>query len=264
MNPVVALWMEQDAVFYTRGTTHHTRDAIVNAPACDPGDLGVAYGAGSALELPEKAKSPRSPKRSRHMISFAFFEVSFMGQIVGISGALDLNVSLNGRATGEQQSHFARFALVVTRLPKEGPVVPSVLLKVFLSEPAGRFCRVPSPGPLPQTNEDGAVNACKDAFTHHVPVIVGPTSYFGVEPIDQIGGGHAQRSFDVSADTIQKGLAILFGRLDEQFPVGILAHILSEKIKAFLHVCDDCLRGRKLQPSFVQKLLHEGLDFSFQ
>ena len=163
----------------------------MNAPSCDPGDLGVAHGAGPALELPEKTKSPRPPKRFRHMISFAFFEVGFMSRIVRISGAPDLNVPLNGRATGEQQSHFVRFALVVTRLPKEGPVVPSVLLKVFLSEPAGRFFRVPSPGPLPQTNEDGAINACKDAFTHHVPVIVGPTSYFRVEPINQIGGRHA-------------------------------------------------------------------------
>jgi hypothetical protein len=68
-----------------------------------------------------------------------------------------------------------------------------------------------------------------------VPVIVGPTSYFGVEPINQIDGGHAQRSFEVSPETIQKGLDILFGRLDEQFPVGILAHVLSEEIKTLLH-----------------------------
>lgn len=102
VNPVVALWMEQDAVFYTRGTTFHTRDAIVNAPARDPSDLGVAHGAEPALELPEKAKSPRAPKRFRHIVSFAFFEVGFMGRIVGISGALDLDVPLNGRATGKQ------------------------------------------------------------------------------------------------------------------------------------------------------------------
>ena len=102
MNPVVALWMEQDAVFYTRGTTFHTRDAIVKAPARDPSDLGVAHGAESALEPPEKAKSPRPPKRSRHIVSFAFFEVGCMGRIVRIGGALDLNVPLNGRATGEE------------------------------------------------------------------------------------------------------------------------------------------------------------------
>jgi hypothetical protein len=72
VNPVVALWMEQDAVFYTRRTTFHTGNAIVNAPARDPGDLGVAHGAEPALERPEKAKSPRTPKRFRHMVSFAF------------------------------------------------------------------------------------------------------------------------------------------------------------------------------------------------
>ncbi len=102
MNPVVALWMEQDAVVYTRGTTFHTRDAIVNAPARAPGDLGVAHGAEPALKLPEKAKSPRTPKRFRHMISFAFLEVSFIDGIVWVGFALDLDVSLNGRVTGEQ------------------------------------------------------------------------------------------------------------------------------------------------------------------
>src|SRR5260370_23172275 len=76
MNPVVALWMKQHAVVCTRGTTRHTRDAIVYAPACDTGDLGVAHGAESALEPPEKAKSPRPPKRSRHIISFAFLPSS--------------------------------------------------------------------------------------------------------------------------------------------------------------------------------------------
>ena len=66
-------------------------------------------------------------------------------------------------------------ALVVTRLPEEDPISTSVLLKVFPFEPAGGFVRVPSPGPLPQTNEDGVVPARKDAFTHHVPMIIGPT-----------------------------------------------------------------------------------------
>jgi hypothetical protein len=74
----------------------------VNAPTCDPGDLDAAQGAEPTLERPEKAKSPRPPKRSCHMVSFAFFEVGFIGRIVGIGGALDLNVPLNGRATGEQ------------------------------------------------------------------------------------------------------------------------------------------------------------------
>ena len=74
----------------------------MNAPARGPGDLGVAHRTGPALESPEKAKSPRPPKRSRHMVSFAFLEVGFIDGIVRVSGALDLDVPLNGRATGEE------------------------------------------------------------------------------------------------------------------------------------------------------------------
>jgi hypothetical protein len=48
----------------------------MKTPTRDPGNPGVAHGAGPALELPEKAKSPCTPKRFGHMIRFAFFEVS--------------------------------------------------------------------------------------------------------------------------------------------------------------------------------------------
>ena len=108
------------------------------------------------------------------------------------------------------------------------------------------------------------IRAGKRALTHHLPMIVGPTPDFGVELMDQIGGRHAERGFDCLPDAAQEGLNILLGRLNEQFPVWVLAHVLSEEIKTFLHVGDDRLRRRKLQPSFVQKLLDEGLNFSFQ
>ena len=74
----------------------------MEAPARDPGDLGVAHGAEPTLDMPEKAKSPSTLKRFRQIVSFAFFEVGFVGRIVRISGALDLDVPLNGRVTGEQ------------------------------------------------------------------------------------------------------------------------------------------------------------------
>jgi hypothetical protein len=50
MNPVVALWMEQDSVICTRRTTQGTGDAMVKAPTRDPGDLGVAYGTGPVAD----------------------------------------------------------------------------------------------------------------------------------------------------------------------------------------------------------------------
>ena len=95
-------------------------------------------------------------------------------------------------------------------------------------------------------------------------MIVGPTTYLWVELIDQVGGRHAMCSFDGSSDAIQEGFDILLGRLDEQFPVRISAHVLSEEIKAVLHVRNDGLLRREFKTTFLQKLLDQGLDFSFQ
>jgi hypothetical protein len=39
---------------------------------------------------------------------------------------------------------------------------------------------------------------------------------------------------------------------------------LAEEIKAVLHVRDDRLRWREFKTSFLQELLDEGFDFSFQ
>jgi hypothetical protein len=108
------------------------------------------------------------------------------------------------------------------------------------------------------------INASERAFAHHVPMIVGPTANLWVELIDQVGGRHATCSFDGSSDAIQEGFNILLGRLDEQFPIRISAHVLSEEIKAVLHVRNDGLLRREFKTSFLQKMLDQGLDFSFQ
>ena len=123
---------------------------------------------------------------------------------------------------------------------------------------------MPSPCPLPQTREDVAIHVSKNAFTHHVPMLVCPTADLGVELIDQSGSRHATCVVDDSSDALQEGSNILLGRLDEQFPVRVSAHVLSEKIKAVLHVRNDGLGRREFETSFSQELLDEGLDFSFQ
>ena len=114
------------------------------------------------------------------------------------------------------------------------------------------------------SREEGGINAFERAFAYHVPMIVRPTANLWVELIDQIGGRHAMCVFDDSSDALQEGSNILLGRLDEQFPVRISAHVLSEEVKAVLHVRNDGLCRRELQASFLQELLDQGLDFSFQ
>src|SRR5207245_2045991 len=152
----------------------------------------------------------------------------------------------------------------IAGVTKEGPVTIPPPGKVFRFEPARAFVRVSSLYPFPQTREEGVIDASERAFAHHVPMIVRPTANLWVELIDQIGGRHAMCVFDCSSDSIQEGSNILLGRLDEQFPVRISAHVLSEEIKAVLHVRNDGLRRREFKTPFLQELLDQGLDFSFQ
>ena len=67
MNPVMALGMKWNAVRGTGGTAHHTGDAIMQAPASDPADFGIALCAESALFIPEIAKIAGTPKRFQHV-----------------------------------------------------------------------------------------------------------------------------------------------------------------------------------------------------
>ena len=236
----------------------------MKTPACDPGDFCIALRAESTLFIPEIAKSAGTPKRLQHVSPFAFLEVGFIGWIVRVSFAFDLDVSFDGSALGVVQPDFSWPSFVIASFTEEGPVTIPTPVKIFRVEPARAFVRVSSSCPLPQTREDVAIHVSKRAFAYHVPMIIRPTANFRVELIDQIGGRHAMCNFDGSSDAVQEGSNILLGRLGEQFPVRISAHVLSEEIKAVLHVRNDGLRRREFKTSFLQEMLDQGLDFSLQ
>jgi hypothetical protein len=84
-----------------------------------------------------------------------------------------------------------------------------------------------------------------------MPVIVSPTPYFGIQPVDQLGCRQPQAGFDCLPDAIQENFHIVLGGLDEQFPIRVLAHVLPEEIKALFHVRDDRLLGGELQTSWL-------------
>ena len=94
----------------------------MQAPACDPGDFCIAQRAESTLFMPEIAKSTGTPKRFQHVGPFAFFEVGFIGWIVGVSFAFDFDVSFDGSALGVVQPDFIWLSLVIAGFTEEGPV----------------------------------------------------------------------------------------------------------------------------------------------
>ena len=73
---------------------------MVQAPARDPSDFGIAHSADPASFMREKAKRTSTRKRFLQMGSFALFELGFTGRVVGVHVTFDFNVSLDGCATG--------------------------------------------------------------------------------------------------------------------------------------------------------------------
>src|SRR5450756_1949088 len=149
----------------------------MKTPACDPSDFCIALGAESTLFIPEIAKSTSTPKRFQHVSPFAFFEVGFIGGIVRVSFAFDLDVSFDGSALGVVQPDFSRPSFVIAGFTEEGPVTIPTPVKVFRFEPTRAFVLVSSSCPSPQTREDGVIDASERAFAHHVPMIIRPVSY---------------------------------------------------------------------------------------
>ena len=68
----------------------------MKAPTCDAGDFCIAQRAESTLFIPEIAKSTGTPKRFQHVSPFPFFEVGFIGWIVRVGFAFDLDVPFDG------------------------------------------------------------------------------------------------------------------------------------------------------------------------
>ena len=124
---------------------------MVKAPTCDPGNSLVAHGATSTLFITEIAKSASTPKRFQHVSPFPFFEVGFIGWIVRVGFAFDLDVPFDGSALGVVQPDFICLSFVIAGFTEEGPVPIHALGKVFRFEPARAFVRVPSSCPFPQT-----------------------------------------------------------------------------------------------------------------
>ena len=113
----------------------------MKAPAGDPGDFCIAQRAESTLFIPEKAKSAGTPKRFQHVSPFPFFEVGFIGWIVRVGFAFDLNVSFDGSATWRSTARLYLAALRHRRFPRRRTSHdPRAAPKVFRFEPASGFC----------------------------------------------------------------------------------------------------------------------------
>jgi hypothetical protein len=79
--------------------------------------------------------------------------------------------------------------------------------------------------------EDRVVYRDKGLFATHVPVIIRPTPYQGIEQPNHIARGRLRMTFDDLADGAKKRFHVLGGRGDNDFTVLVFADMLPEKVK---------------------------------
>ncbi len=209
----------------------------MKVPTCGPGDLCIALRAESTLFMPEIAKGTGTPKRFQHVSPFPFFEVGFIGRIVRVSFAFNLDVSFDGSALGVVQPDFIWPSFVIAGFTEEGPVTVLTPFKVFRFDPARGFVQVPSSCPLPQTREDVAIHVSKRVFAHHVPMIVRPTANFRVELIDQIGADTPCAALMILRIPSRKVPTFFLEGLMSSFPLGYLRTFCPRKSKP----CSTCV-----------------------
>jgi len=101
---------------------------------------------------------------------------------------------------------------------------------------------VPAFCPAPERHEDGVIHGPKGPLADHVPVIVGPSPYEGVEPQYQLPGRGLPVGLDYLPDFGEERLDVLPGRFNEQL-VPVLAYVEAQEVEAVFDMRDDCLLG---------------------
>lgn len=92
-----------------------------------------------------------------------------------------------------------------------------------------------APDPTPGLAPDGTVDVAERPFTTDVPVIVGPTSYDGVEYLDHLGSSGTSVCFENGTDLGQVAFDRCLGWLDDQFAV-VFTDVLTEKVEPLFDV----------------------------
>jgi hypothetical protein len=85
----------------------------MKAPSGETGDSGLTHRAETVLFVPEKAKKTGASKRIPHMIRFTLFEIGFIGRIVGVRVASNLDMSTYGSVAGRQEPYLEWSSVVI-------------------------------------------------------------------------------------------------------------------------------------------------------
>jgi len=263
MHVSVAIGMNQDAVLCTVCASHRSVNDVVVVPPCHLRDWLGADRTNTALLFPKVGQGSPSPQGLLHFDAEAFFQIAFPCRVVGVTVSFDFCVSGYRCCGGVAKPVFDGLSVFVLCCPEEVPVPIARSSKVTVGYPPSTFLRVSPSCPSPQGFKAGRVNMDKGFFCRSMLVKVRPSTSLGVEQGYQpVCCGLFVVLADLS-DVCKKRFHVLFRRASKKLPV-ILPYMLSEKVTSVLNVRYPGLLFREFQPSFLEKVHDEGLDFRFQ
>ena len=129
--------------------------------------------------------------------------------IVRVSFTPDLDVPPDWCPAGVVEPYNRWLAVRFLPDTKESPVPSLMMAPVLPLNPVCALGRVFPACPLPKTGEDSVIYFAEGATANNMAMIVGPTSYFGVECKDQLRCCFGQPCAYGFSDVLEKGLHIL-------------------------------------------------------
>ena len=189
----MAVGVQEDTVVCGIPTPMRPPDHVMVVPSCKSGDLLAAYRTETVLLFPQVQQLPSAFEGVSHLHAEAFFEVHFPVGIIRVGCPFDLDMPLNGHVPCTQERECMGWPLLTRVCPHKGPLSSLARAKGFLRHLPARLLRVPPCGPRPQTLEDGCIHFVEGDLTHHVAVIMRPSTKHWVE----LGAEMASRGWRV-------------------------------------------------------------------
>ena len=116
----------------------------------------------------------------------SLLKVKFPGHIVGASLRFDLHMPADWSARSRIQFQILGSAVVLLILNSKYPIPGFDRMEVSVFDPSPIFIRMPTFTSLPQLQPNLMIDRTESFLSHHVPVIVCPSSNYRVEHLNHV------------------------------------------------------------------------------
>ena len=198
----MAMRMKEYEVVCPVGAPFTSPDYMMAVPSGNLGDSLVAHRTESFLFLPQMQESPFAGQVSLCFYVETLLKVRFPSQIIRICLSLDGSMPLDFHIGRSSQMHELPVSFPVLDFSCEHPVIGAFCCEVFLLHPGRAFSWVSPSGPPPQLLKDRMIHRVKDVTAGPKSVIVGPSSYDGVELDHDLSRRAILVFFDNSSDLL--------------------------------------------------------------